>query len=137
LIAIFTPSLRFDTLNIALSHKDSSYCQWLFLLLIYFGKQNTTSIFGAVAENCKRLCFVFVFIFNLILFCFYFFSNFSFFIFFIFFIFLFFLFFFVNLVHMGEAFQHPMDHVHIAIVFITMLKIVLLPDNFLIILTSI
>jgi hypothetical protein len=36
-----------------------------------------------------------------------------------------------------EAFQHPMDHVHIAIVLITMLEIVLVPDNFLIILMSI
>jgi hypothetical protein len=37
----------------------------------------------------------------------------------------------------GEAFQHPMDHVHIAIVLNTMLEIVLLLDNFLIILMSI
>jgi hypothetical protein len=45
---------------------------------------------------------------------------------------------FVNLVHVcGEAFQHHMDHVHIAIVLITMLKIVLLQDNFLTILISI
>jgi hypothetical protein len=27
------------------------------LLLIYFGKQKTTSIFGAVAGDCKRLCY--------------------------------------------------------------------------------
>jgi hypothetical protein len=27
-------SLRFDTLNIALSYKDSFYCEWLILLLI-------------------------------------------------------------------------------------------------------
>jgi hypothetical protein len=44
LIAIPTQSLRFDTLSIALSYKDSFYCEWLILLLIYFGKQNTTSM---------------------------------------------------------------------------------------------
>jgi len=43
LIAIPTQSLRFDTLSIALSYKDSFYCEWLILLLIYFGKQKTTS----------------------------------------------------------------------------------------------
>jgi hypothetical protein len=30
LIATPTQSLRFDTLNIALSYKDSFYCEWLF-----------------------------------------------------------------------------------------------------------
>jgi len=44
LIIIPTQSLRFDTLNIALSYKDSFYCEWLILLLISFGKQKTTSI---------------------------------------------------------------------------------------------
>jgi hypothetical protein len=43
LIIIPTQSLRFDTLSIALSYKDSFYCEWLILLLIYFGKQKTTS----------------------------------------------------------------------------------------------
>jgi hypothetical protein len=37
-------SLRFDTLSIALSYKDSFYCEWLILLLLYFGKQKTTSL---------------------------------------------------------------------------------------------
>jgi hypothetical protein len=45
------------------------------------------------------------------------------------------LFYFCQFISCGEAFQHPMDHVHIAIVLITMLEIVL--DNFLIILMSI
>jgi hypothetical protein len=44
LITIPLQSLRFDTLSIALSYKDSSYYEWLILLLIYFGKQKTTSI---------------------------------------------------------------------------------------------
>jgi hypothetical protein len=42
LIIIPLQSLRFDTLSIALSYKDSFYCEWLILLLIYFGKQKTT-----------------------------------------------------------------------------------------------
>jgi hypothetical protein len=57
LIIIPLQSLRFDTLSIALSYKDSFYCEWLILLLIYFGKQKTTSIFGAVAGDYKRLCY--------------------------------------------------------------------------------
>jgi len=57
LIAIPLQSLRFDTLSIALSYKDSFYCEWLILLLIYFGKQKTASIFGAVAGDCKWLCY--------------------------------------------------------------------------------
>jgi hypothetical protein len=42
LIIIPTQSLRFDTLSIALSYKDSFYCEWLISLLIYFGKKKTT-----------------------------------------------------------------------------------------------
>jgi len=44
LIIIPLQSLRFDTLSIALSYKDSFYCEWLILLLIYFGKQKATSM---------------------------------------------------------------------------------------------
>jgi hypothetical protein len=51
LITTHTQSLRFDTLSIALSYKDSSYCEWLILLLIYFGKQKTTSV---VVQEEKR-----------------------------------------------------------------------------------
>jgi hypothetical protein len=59
-------------------------------------------------------------------------------LFFIFFYFSFvILFYFCQFSSCRESFQHPMDHVHIAIVLITMLEIVLLPDNFLIILKSI
>jgi hypothetical protein len=47
------------------------------------------------------------------------------------------LFHFCQFISCGEAFQHHVDHVHIAIVLITMLEIVLLSDSFLIILISI
>jgi hypothetical protein len=65
LIIIPTQSLRFDTLSIALSNKDSFYCEWLILLLIYFGKQKTTSsgneaggiscwLAGAEVHGCNK-----------------------------------------------------------------------------------
>jgi hypothetical protein len=49
-------SLRFDTLNIAQSYKIRSIASG-YLLLIYFGKQKATSIFIAIAGDCKQLCY--------------------------------------------------------------------------------
>jgi len=54
LIIIPLQSLRFDTLSIALSYKDSFYCEWLILLLIYFGKQKTTSGFTSPDQEDGR-----------------------------------------------------------------------------------
>jgi hypothetical protein len=36
LIAIPLQPLRFDTLSIVLSYKDSSYCEWLFIIDIFW-----------------------------------------------------------------------------------------------------
>jgi hypothetical protein len=36
LIVIPLQSLRFDTLSIALSYKDSSYCEWLIIIDIFW-----------------------------------------------------------------------------------------------------